>query len=59
MQGLFAVGVILALMGLVFLLVPLEKLQRVFRRMRSRTGTKIGGVVLLAAGIALMIYSFL
>lgn len=59
MQGLFAVGVILAVMGLAFLLLPLEKLQQIFRRMRSRTGTKIGGVVLLAAGVALMAVPYL
>ncbi|MFQ7451171.1 MAG: hypothetical protein ACLRNQ_06740 [Flavonifractor plautii] len=33
-----------------------SELQKVFRRMRSRIGTKIGGAVLVAAGIALALY---
>ena len=50
---MLAVGVLLIALGVVFLAVPLEQLQKVFRRMRSRIGTKIGGAVLVAAGIAL------
>ena len=53
MTGMLAVGVLLIALGVVFLAVPLEQLQKVFRRMRSRIGTKIGGAVLVAAGIAL------
>ena len=55
MGGLFSVGVLLALVGGIFLLVPLDTLQKVFRRMRSKTGTKVGGAVLIAAGILLML----
>ena len=53
---MLAVGVLLIALGVVFLAVPLEQLQKVFRRMRSRIGTKIGGAVLVAAGIALALY---
>ena len=56
MTGMLAVGVLLIALGVVFLAVPLEQLQKVFRRMRSRIGTKIGGAVLVAAGIALALY---
>ena len=56
MTGMLAVGVLLIALGVVFLAVPLEQLQKVFRRMRSRIGTKIGGAVLVAAGIALAMY---
>ena len=49
MTGMLAVGVLLIALGVVFLAVPLEQLQKVFRRMRSRIGTKIGGAVLVAA----------
>ncbi len=55
MGGLFSVGVLLALVGGIFLLVPLDTLQKAFRRMRSKTGTKVGGAVLIAAGILLML----
>ena len=48
MTGMLAVGVLLIALGVVFLAVPLEQLQKVFRRMRSRIGTKIGGAVLVA-----------
>ena len=44
---MLAVGVLLIALGVVFLAVPLEQLQKVFRRMRSRIGTKIGGAVLV------------
>ena len=42
--------------GGIFLLVPLDTLQKAFRRMRSKMGTKVGGVVLIIAGIVLMLY---
>lgn len=48
----FSLGILFIVLGLIFLLIPLEKLQAVFRRMRSNVTTKIGGAVLLAAGIA-------
>lgn len=48
----FSLGILFIVLGLIFLLIPLEKLQTVFRRMRSNATTKIGGAVLLAAGIA-------
>ena len=48
----FSLGILFIFLGLIFLLIPLEKLQTVFRRMRSNVTTKIGGAVLLAAGIA-------
>lgn len=56
MGGLFSVGVLLVIVGVLFLLIPLEKLRKVFRRMRSQTGTKVGGVVLIIGGIVLMFY---
>ena len=48
----FSLGILFIVLGLIFLLIPLEKLQTVFWRMRSNVTTKIGGAVLLAAGIA-------
>ena len=48
----FSLGILFIVLGLIFLLIPLEKLQTVFRRMRSNVTTKIGGAVLLAAGNA-------
>ena len=48
----FSLGILFIVLGLIFLLIPLKKLQTVFRRMRSNVTTKIGGAVLLAAGIA-------
>ena len=53
-ESLFPVGVLLIVLGLPFLLIPLEHLQKVFRRMRSRTGTKVGGALLIAAGVVMM-----
>ena len=50
---MLAVGVLLIALGVVFLAVPLEQLQKVFRRMRSRIGTKFGGGVLVPAGCPL------
>ena len=56
MGGLFSVGVLLIIVGVLFLLIPLDMLRKVFRRMRSKMGTKVGGVVLIIAGIVLMLY---
>ena len=56
MTELFPVGVLLVVRGAPFLLIPLEKLQTVFKRMRSRTGTKVGGALLIAAGVLLMLW---
>lgn len=51
----FSLGILFIALGLVFLLIPLETLQTVFKRMRSSITTKVGGAVLLAAGIASII----
>ena len=60
MGGLFSVGVLLIIVGVLLyvylLLIPLDMLRKVFRRMRSKMGTKVGGVVLIIAGIVLMLY---
>ena len=48
----FSLGILFIVLGLIFLLIPLEKLQTVFRRMRSKDTTKKGGAFLLAASIA-------
>ena len=56
MGGLFSVGVLLIIVGILILLIPLDMLRKVFRRMRSKMGTKVGGVVLIIAGIVLMLY---
>lgn len=56
MGGLFSVGVLLIIVGVLFLFIPLDMLRKVFRRMRSKMGTKVGGVVLIIAGIVLMLY---
>ena len=53
MTGMLAVGVLLIALGVVFLAVPLEQLQKVFRGMRPRMVTKSGGGGLVAAGIPL------
>ena len=51
MGGLFSVGVLLIIVGVLFLLIPLDMLRKVFRRMRSKMGTKVGGVVLILIGV--------
>lgn len=51
-----SIGVLFLILGAVFLLVPLSTLQKAFHRMRSKWGTKIGGVVLLAAGVAMLVW---
>ena len=56
MGGLFSVGVLLIIVGVLFLFITLDMLRKVFRRMRSKMGTKVGGVVLIIAGIVLMLY---
>ena len=47
----FSLGALFIILGLIFLLVPFETLKTVFRRMRSSITTKVGGAVLLVAGI--------
>lgn len=47
----FSLGILLIILGLIFLLIPLEKLRTVFRRMRSSVTTKIGGAVFVVMGI--------
>lgn len=51
----YSLGALFILLGLVFLLVPFDTLKTVFKRMRSSVTTKIGGAVLLAAGVAAII----
>lgn len=51
MTAYFSLGILFLILGLVFLLVPFEKLKTVFRRMRSSITTKVGGAIFLAAGI--------
>ena len=48
-------GVLLAVLGVVFILVPYEQIHKVFRRMRSPVTTKVGGTVLLIVGIAIIV----
>ena len=47
----FSLGILFIILGLIFLLIPLEKLRTVFRRMRSSVTTKIGGAVFVVMGI--------
>ena len=49
MMVYFSLGALFIILGLIFLLIPFEKLQTVFRRMRSSITTKVGGAVLLVA----------
>ncbi len=55
MSAYFPVGLFFIVIGLVFLLVPLEQLKKAFPRMRSPITTKIGGAVFLACGVAMVI----
>lgn len=55
MSAYFSVGIVLIILGLVFLLLPLEQLRKAFPRMRSPITTKIGGAVFLVGGIAMVI----
>ena len=59
MMVYFSLGALFIIPGLIFLLIPFEKLQTVFRRMRSSITTKVGGAVLLVAGIVTMIMGLL
>lgn len=54
MSGYLSVGVLLAVLGAFFLLMPYNKLHEVFRGMRSPVTTKVGGAVLLLAGMAMI-----
>ena len=54
-MGYLSVGILLAVLGAVFVLMPYEKLHEVFRGMRSPVTTKVGGIVLLVGGIAMII----
>ncbi|MEQ2456278.1 hypothetical protein [Flavonifractor hominis] len=51
-----SIGVLFLVLGGIFLLVPLPTLQKVFHRMRSKWGTKIGGGVLAVAGVAMLLW---
>ena len=55
----FSLGALFIILGLIFLLVPCETLKTVFRRMRSSITTKVGGAVLLVAGIVTIIMGLL
>lgn len=55
LMAYYSLGVLFIALGLVFLLVPMEQLKTVFRRMRSSVTTRIGGAVLLVAGIVSII----
>ncbi|WP_297209701.1 hypothetical protein [uncultured Flavonifractor sp.] len=55
MSGYLSVGILLAVLGAFFVLMPYEKLHEVFRGMRSPVTTKVGGIVLLVGGIAMII----
>ena len=55
MSGYSSVGILLAVLGVVFILVPYELIRKVFRRMRSPVTTKVGGTVLLIGGIAIIV----
>ena len=59
MSGYFTVGGFFVVVGLVFLLVPLEQLQKAFRHMRSKVTTKLGGAVFLALGLFMVVEGFL
>ena len=54
MSGYLSVGILLAVLGAFFVLMPYEKLHEVFRGMRSPVTTKVGGAVLLIGGIILI-----
>lgn len=55
----FSLGGLFLLLGLVFFLVPFDKLKTVFKRMRSSVTTKVGGAFLLVAGIVTIIMGLL
>ena len=59
MSGYISVGILLAVLGLVFLLVPYHTLKEVFRGMRSAVATKVGGAVLALGGAAMIIIGLL
>lgn len=54
MSGYLSVGILLAVLGAFFVLMPYEKLHEVFRGMRSSVTTKVGGAVLLIGGIVMI-----
>ena len=58
MSAYLTVGGLLLILGLVFLLVPFESLHKAFRQMRSPVTTKIGGGILTAGGIAMIVLHF-
>lgn len=55
MSGYLSVGLLLAVLGAFFVLMPYEKLHEVFRGMRSPVTTKVGGAVLLLGGVAMIV----
>ena len=54
MSGYLSVGILLAVLGAFFVLMPYENLHEVFRGMRSPVTTKVGGAVLLIGGIIMI-----
>lgn len=58
MTAFLSLGILFMILGLVFLIVPFEKLKMIFRRMRSNTTTKIGGGFLFITGVVTIILGF-
>ena len=54
MSGYLSVGLLLAVLGAFFVLMPYEKLHEVFRGMRSPVTTKVGGRARGAGGAAMI-----
>ena len=55
MSAEISIGILFVVMGLVFVLIPLEHLKKAFPRMRYSYTTKLGGAALLIAGLGLII----
>ena len=55
----FSLGGLFIALGLVFVLGPFQTLKTVFKRMRSSVTTKVGGAVLLAAGVVTILMGLL
>ena len=53
MSGYLSVGLLLAVLGAFFVLMPYEKLHEVFRGMRSPGPTRAGGGVGRGGGVAM------
>ena len=55
MSGYLSVGLLLAVLGAFFVLMPYEKLHEVFRGMRSPVTTRVGAGVRRGGGAALFL----